>query len=667
MKRLLVALVAGFSPAFILMLSIQTSRAGSATWKRTPVSVNWNRAENWNPQTIPNGPSDTATFAISNRTMVSLSAHTEVNGIVFNAIASAFTITADRNVALNISGVGITNNTGVPQNFVTAGTRLFATAGKVEFTNSATAGSLTFFTNEGSGVNSIGGGIVQFSDNSSAGSGTFVNQGAAHSGPHSGAGGGMTFFLDHSTAANGTFTNKGGTRRNGFGGGTLFLDNSTAGNSTVVNEPGTVFGAGGSFTSFRSNSTAGSGTFTNNGGEGAPGVTSFSNDSTAGDATFNNNNGGSTQFGHGFGEAPSAGDATFTNDNGGFVQFAFNATAGDAIFINNGGAVSGGYGGVTDFLDNSTAGNGTFINNGGTVSGAHGGETNFSFDSPTAGNATLIANGGLGGGGLIQFFFDSTGGTTRIEVFDNGALDISLHYAPGISIGSIEGSGLVFLGALNLTVGSNNLSTTFSGVIQDGGLYGGTGASLTKVGTGTLALGNSNAYTGGTTINGGKLVLRNDSGSGTGSGPVQVNVGTLGGDGIIAGAVTVGNGSGPEAVLLPGKTGRLPGTLTIQSSLTFKSDATYKFSLNSDTATSDSVIATGVTIHSGAQFSFIDVGNGTLPLGTVFTVINNAAATPIVGTFSDLADGSTFRSNGNTYRVNYQGGDGNDLTLRVVP
>ena len=46
-----------------------------------------------------------------------------------------------------------------------------------------------------------------------------------------------------------------------------------------------------------------------------------------------------------------------------------------------------------------------------------------------------------------------------------------------MTIGSIEGEGDVFLGANNLTVGSNDLSTSFSGVIQDGGF----GGSLAKV------------------------------------------------------------------------------------------------------------------------------------------------------------------------------------------
>ena len=47
-------------------------------------------------------------------------------------------------------------------------------------------------------------------------------------------------------------------------------------------------------------------------------------------------------------------------------------------------------------------------------------------------------------------------------------------------------------------------------------------------------------------------------------------------------------------------------------------------------------------------------------------MIDNTAATPIAGTFSNLADGSTFTSNGNTYQVDYEGGDGNDLTLTIV-
>ena len=61
----------------------------------------------------------------------------------------------------------------------------------------------------------------------------------------------------------------------------------------------------------------------------------------------------------------------------------------------------------------------------------------------------------------------------------------------------------MFLGANRLTVGSNNLSTLFSGAIQDGGFMGGTGGSLAKIGTGTLTLSGANTYTGGTLISAG--------------------------------------------------------------------------------------------------------------------------------------------------------------------
>ena len=205
-----------------------------------------------------------------------------------------------------------------------------------------------------------------------------------------------------------------------------------------------------------------------------------------------------------------------------------------------------------------------------------------------------------------------------------------------------------------------NLSTIFDGVIQDFGA----GGSFTKIGTGTLTLANANTYTRGTTIEGGRLWLNNMSGSGTGSGGVQVNAGTLGGRGSITGAVTVGTGSGAGAVLAPGRRGGRP--LTIQSTLTFKFDATYEVGLNSDHAVADKVVARGVRIR-GAQIAFDDSASGVLPPGTAFTLIDNMATSPLSGTFSNLPDNSTVTVGNNTFQASYEGGDGNDLTLTVVP
>jgi len=544
----------------LLLSTPSSSFAGSATWKASPASRDWFTATDWTPTTVPNGPADTATFASSNKTGVLIVSDLEVNGIVFNPGASAFTITLFPGTGrtLTFSGAGITNNSGIVQNFSPG--RFAPGPNQIFFLNSATAGSLTAFTNPA--------GIITFGGTS--------------------------------TAGNATFTNNGEVR---------FSNNSTAGDATFTNNVELIFDG---------SSTAGSGTF---------------------------NGGGFIQFGEVPGDAPTGGNATFINPGSaenttnGFVVFHF-GTAGDATFINDGAAVNGGFAGETLFQDTGDAG-----------------------------NATLIANGssGAGEGGSIQFATASTGGTARVEVFGNGNLDISLHNAPGVTTGSIEGNGAVFLGANNLRVGTNNLSTIFSGLMQDGGISGGAGGSLTKAGRGRLSLTNANIYTGGTTITNGTLLARNITGSATGTGAVRVNAGTLGGTGKITGAVTVGTGTSSGAILSPGNSATKPGTLTVNNTLTFNSLSTYQCVLNRTRAKASQATALGVTITSNVPFTFVDTGTGTLATGTVFTVINNTSTNPIFGTFSNLSDGSVFTSNGNNFQVSYTGGTGNDLTLTVVP
>ena len=99
-------------------------------------------------------------------------------------------------------------------------------------------------------------------------------------------------------------------------------------------------------------------------------------------------------------------------------------------------------------------------------------------NSATLGDATYTEKAGLfgGPGAQLQLTGSASGGTARVQVFGNATFDLSAHDATGVSVGSIEGTGLVTLGATNLTTGSNNINTTFSGVLS------GTG-SLTKTGT----------------------------------------------------------------------------------------------------------------------------------------------------------------------------------------
>jgi hypothetical protein len=60
------------------------------------------------------------------------------------------------------------------------------------------------------------------------------------------------------------------------------------------------------------------------------------------------------------------------------------------------------------------------------------------------------------------------------------------------------------------------------------------------------------------------------------------------------------------------------------------------------------------------------VGTGLLP-GSVITIFNNTSATPINGRFSNLPDGSIITIGNRNCQVSYSGGDGNDLTLTVLP
>jgi len=589
-------------------LSATKSFAESATWQLSPINSDWNTAANWMPHTVPNGPTDIATFDFSNINDVSVSANTTVSGIVFNSGAGGFTITAAPGKTLSLSGSGIINNSGIVQNLV-ATTTPEGVSGVISLTNSATAGSQTVFTAEGSTADQAFAGRVQFFGTSSAADSAFIIQGSP---PNSSFASGLAEFHDQSTAGNGIFSNLSG----GFGGGvTVFFDFATAENANFTCEGGVASGAQGGFVIFAGTSRTANGTFLAYG--------------------------------------PTAVDGY-----PGTVEFMGSSTADQGTFTLNGGTVSGEGGGEIIFFDSSTAADGTFVIEGTSVSGTEGGALQF-FDNSTVGNATIIINGGEAADGECAFADEHNGGTAQIKVFGNGTLLIFTNARTPVTLGSIEGNGTVILGNA-LDVGSNNLSTLFSGIINTFGPLG-------KVGTGTLTLTGADTYRGGTVIREGALVVNNTAGSGTGTRAVGVDAGTLAGSGIIAGPVTVGTGSGTDAFLAPSEAARTPKTLTIQSLLTFKADGTYTYKLNTKRARADQVIANGVTIDSGAQFSFTPVANKRLTAGTVFTAISNTSATPIAGTFANLPDGSTFTVGRNAFQVSYSGGDGNDLTLTVVP
>jgi autotransporter-associated beta strand protein len=608
-------LIAAAIRCSLMFLVPAVAYAGSAQWDLDPISGDWNTAANWTPNGVPKGPADVATFDLSHTTDVSISANTEVNSIIFSpAATNPYTITASPGFTLTLSGVGITNNSGITQNFVTAvdGSGDF---GQIVFINSATAGTCTF-TNNGSAANFVQGGETAFFDTSTAGNGTFVNKGGTGFSTQ----GGITAFYDSSTAGNANFIN-----RSGIGVGTsatIFHDSSSAANGTFTNDGGGTGGqpfAEGGQAIFSDNSTAANGTFVNNGATangGFGGATVFDDSSTAGNGVFINNGGAAS------GVAALGGGATF---------FFGTSSAANGTFINNAAPASGAEGGVTEFglrffNFSPSAGTGTFINNGATISGAVGGKTIFN-NTSTAAAATLIANGGTNGGegGAIFFEENSTGGTARVEVFGNGFLDISGHLGlRGLTVGSVEGDGNVFLGAQTLTVGSNDLSTTFSGVIQNGGSGGGSGGSLTKIGSGTLILSGANTYTGNTNVRGGVLEV---DGSIT-SNAFMNGGGRLAGTGTVYGNVTNNNGGKISPDVLG-----VPGVLTVVHNYTQAEYATLMIQIAGASAGQFSVLDVLGTATLNGHLDPILL-NGFVPtIGESFTFLNYGA---VNGTLSIL-------------------------------
>ncbi len=141
----------------------------------------------------------------------------------------------------------------------------------------------------------------------------------------------------------------------------------------------------------------------------------------------------------------------------------------------------------------------------------------------TYGGATTVSAGtlALSGSGSIA---DSSSLTV------SGTFDIS--QVASSTIQDLLGSGTIAGGDSTLTLGTGN-STTWSGVIQNGGLGGGTAANVTKQGSGTLTVQAVNSFSGLALIEGGGTV---DVAAGAqwGSGALQ-----LGGTLVAAGSGTI--------------------------------------------------------------------------------------------------------------------------------
>jgi len=244
------------------------------------------------------------------------------------------------------------------------------------------------------------------------------------------------------------------------------------------------------------------------------------------------------------------------------------------------------------------------------------GEMYWDNDGAPAGSYTTTG-AGLGGTGTWNTTARKwyTGGAEVTWVAGNNAVfwgtPGTVTLAAGQSVNSLtfKSNGYV-LTASTLTLSGptvsvdSGLTATINSVVSGAG-------GMVKSGGGVLTLTNANTYSGGTTIGSGVLNVMNTSGSGTGSGPVIVNLGgKLTGTGTIGGAVT------NDGLVAPGTS---PGTLRIAGGYTQGAGGQLQIKLAA--ASSWDVLAVTGSASLGGLLS-VSFTDGFMPaVGTSFTII----------------------------------------------
>ena len=223
---------------------------------------------------------------LSNTTDVSISADTEVNGITFTpAATNPYTITASPGLTLTISGVGITNNSGITQN-INIVVDAAGNTGTLAFSNHATAGSNRIHLQRGRSPSTSS--IRPLLEArplriSQATPFRFIA---------------TTSFFDHSTAGNSTILNETGA--------VFFANNSTAGSASIDLDRQ-------SFLQFANNSTAANSTIT----AAFDSTVTFLDNSTAASAFIGVGDGSNLEFA----DTSTAGSARIVSTFAGLISF----------------------------------------------------------------------------------------------------------------------------------------------------------------------------------------------------------------------------------------------------------------------------------------------------------------------------------------------------------
>jgi autotransporter-associated beta strand protein len=240
-----------------------------------------------------------------------------------------------------------------------------------------------------------------------------------------------------------------------------------------------------------------------------------------------------------------------------------------------------------------------------------------------------------------------------------------------INSGLVTGSGAQVQNshgsaAAILTVGTDNSSTTFNGVVGNGS---GGELGLTKVGSGTFTVTGANTNTGPVTVNGGTLALSGSGSFGNASqlvanatldvigigGTLTLNSGqTLKGGGTVNGALV----APPGTTVSPGSS---VGTLTVSGNVTLGGTLLMELDRTNSPANCDQLVSSGGIISYGGVLSVTNIGPA-LQAGDTFQLFSSA-----VSGFSGFAIATTDAS-GSVYTwTNKVSQNGSIQVLSVAP
>ena len=212
--------------------------------------------------------------------------------------------------------------------------------------------------------------------------------------------------------------------------------------------------------------------------------------------------------------------------------------------------------------------------------------------------------------------------TTALAVSAGAIFDLGGNSQTVASLADNAGGGTITnsgAAPVTLTLGGGSGTNIFSGVIADNAASN--AVSLVKNGTAVEILAGANHFRGTTTVNNETLIVNGSLGTNS----VSVNGGTLGGNGLISGPVTINSGG----VFAPGNPF---GALTISNNLTLAAGSTTFVPVQHWPLTNAVVNISG-TLAEGGTLIVTNSGATALAAGDSFNVFNAAS---YQGAFSNV-------------------------------